>query len=694
MDADRFDTFARRLVAPTTRRTALGAAFAGGVLSAIGLGRAASETEAAQRGVCVLAFAATVRQGPSLSQALTTNGAQPGEVRGELSFALSGSGALADAVLRLSDGTSVPVVGQATGHSLQLRIELASRWALVAIGVGERAVADCRGAIDGVASGPDVGDLGDWHAAALSREDEAGATEVTPTTAREGGAGRNATASSGAVRTNAGRNRAAGPPPPAPAASTGLTGSTRSPAATQAGAIVDLPAPSGPSGVTAGVSAPARGATAPVSPVTPTGASGPAGPAPENAESVTGPSGPAGTTGPSTETTQCAPGLTACDGVCVDVRSDARNCGACRALCMPDHACCGGTCCETFRCCGGVCCAGSQSCDTTQGTCVACPAGTIYCGAFCTDLATDPYNCGTCGTTCGPMELCTGGACTPVCDPGLTYCNGFCVDTASNVSHCGGCDLPCATGQVCQGGKCGTADTPLPTDPGALELTCAAQNLTDCGGFCADLQFDPNHCGVCGKACGEDFICVSGQCVYPSICEVQGLDYCGGACVDLLSDAGNCGVCGHACGDLTCFNGECVGIAAAPALAAPQAQDAQLTCEAQGLTDCAGVCVDLLSDANHCGACGAPCGGLVCRNGVCSEIVSEAPVAALPDTALATCADKGLADCGGVCVDLLTDHNNCGACGHACYPGLCRGDGTCTICTEDIVASGFCADNP
>src|SRR3954467_8298439 len=137
MDADRFDTLARSLSLPRSRRAALGAAAAGGLLSALGVSRAVPEARAAQGGTCVVAFAAQVRQGPSSTQPLVPNGGSAGAVQGNLSFALSPRGSLDNATLTLADGTSLPVVGDATGHSLQLRIALGPQRALVAIGVGE-----------------------------------------------------------------------------------------------------------------------------------------------------------------------------------------------------------------------------------------------------------------------------------------------------------------------------------------------------------------------------------------------------------------------------------------------------------------------------------------------------------------------------------------------------------------------------
>ncbi|MFH1437531.1 MAG: hypothetical protein ABIJ56_17625 [Pseudomonadota bacterium] len=61
--------------------------------------------------------------------------------------------------------------------------------------------------------------------------------------------------------------------------------------------------------------------------------------------------------------------------------------------------------------------------------------------------------------------------------------------------------------------------------------------------------------------------------------------------------------------------------------------------------------------------------------------------------------DAGLTLCGGECVDLNNDPDNCGACGHACEPGrLCNGRGECSVqCGEGLTqcegAGGpYCAD--
>lgn len=66
-------------------------------------------------------------------------------------------------------------------------------------------------------------------------------------------------------------------------------------------------------------------------------------------------------------------------------------------------------------------------------------------------------------------------------------------------------------------------------------------------------------------------------------------------------------------------------------------------------------CVDLASDARHCGDCAIACGaGEICVGGAC------------------TCAESSLT-CGGRCVDPGTDAAHCGRCGRSCAGGECVG---------------------
>ncbi len=90
----------------------------------------------------------------------------------------------------------------------------------------------------------------------------------------------------------------------------------------------------------------------------------------------------------------CRVGLTTCTGgSCVDTLTDNNNCGGCAGA-------------------GGAVCTGNQVC--ANGTCVTppngadCPAnlGLSFCDPVCTNLNSDPFNCGQCGNTCRSSEVC------------------------------------------------------------------------------------------------------------------------------------------------------------------------------------------------------------------------------------------------------------------------------------------------
>jgi hypothetical protein len=83
----------------------------------------------------------------------------------------------------------------------------------------------------------------------------------------------------------------------------------------------------------------------------------------------------------------------------------------------------------------------------------------------------------------------------------------------------------------------------------------------------------------------------------------------------------------------------------------------------QGQAACGSSCTALLTDVNNCGACGVSCGfGGTCSAGRC------------------TCA-SGTATCGGSCVDLASDPANCGSCGRACT-------GAAPYCSSSAGATG------
>jgi hypothetical protein len=655
MDPDRFDSLAKRLVVPTSRRATLGGLAAGGLLSALGLGRSIRETRAAQRGTCELVFVATVRQGPNAERVLTTTGSGKGELRGELHFGLSESGTLEDASLVLSDGTSLPVVGQATGHSLQVRIELGPRLALVAVGVGEQEVAKCQGAIDGVSSGPDVGDLGDWHAAVLRQTEGSGGTGST------GGGG-----TSGGAKAKKSANRTP-TAVPVPASGECLRGLKRC-----GDVCVDPKLDKKHCGACDNACA-------------------------AGDECIDGTCG---------KPVACASGLSRCDGVCVDLSSDPNHCGTCQTRC-PSLTCsngscgtdelpctsgktdCGGVCVDlqsdlnNCGACGEICESGLVPVECRRGVCerANCPVGIEYCGIEdgCRDLTSDDEHCGACDNACGPVPgnpgvftYCENGQCVaPQCPAGTTDCSNYCADLMTSAVHCGVCGKACAAGETCVTGVC--------TAPAALEVCAQQGQPCGAGGCCLGYC---NQDEIC-ECVGDGSQCAgigTGGCCSGQPCNADGYcGTCGTLGVPCNSDAECCsGQYAAAC----CFDGVrlasvCTDVTATGVC--PGQIQAQVTCPA-GQTDCGGVCVDLLSHAGHCGACfnSCPLGGF-CSGGTCQGGGGGGGGGCL---ALGSaCTYPVDVCCGGACLNgvcVCSPPQDVCADGSTCCSGVCGGDGFCT----------------
>jgi len=82
-------------------------------------------------------------------------------------------------------------------------------------------------------------------------------------------------------------------------------------------------------------------------------------------------------------------------------------------------------------------------------------------------------------------------------------------------------------------------DAPASTDASADSGACGAT----CAGSCVDIGRDRNHCGGCGRRCGEFEECVAGACQL----DCRGNTLCGGLCRDLSRYVLHCGACGAAC---------------------------------------------------------------------------------------------------------------------------------------------------
>jgi hypothetical protein len=134
---------------------------------------------------------------------------------------------------------------------------------------------------------------------------------------------------------------------------------------------------------------------------------------------------------------------------------------------------------------------------------------------------------------------------------------------------------------------------------------------------------------------------------------------------DLAASDQNCGACGLQCHGAPHASGHCQS-AARPTCA--------LVCEA-GWADCDGVASNgcetrLLSDPNNCGACGTHCSSGACNNGSCNFL---------------GCGMQ--TNCSGSCVNTGTDRNNCGGCGVRCGDGQNCVGGACVNVTCGTTAA-------
>ena len=155
-------------------------------------------------------------------------------------------------------------------------------------------------------------------------------------------------------------------------------------------------------------------------------------------------------------------------------------------------------------------------------------------------------------------------------------------------------------------------------------------------------------------------------------------EMCGEVCVDVLSDTNHCGGCGQACAaDNVCDAGMCAS-----------------ECSG-GRTQCGQLCVDLTSNLAHCGECGESCDADgACIEGNCQDSCAGGCDASNGEECVAgLCVCRtGLTDCEGKCVDLMADANNCGQCERGCDGDVCL-DGECVSeCGTLTQCDGACVD--
>jgi hypothetical protein len=322
----------------------------------------------------------------------------------------------------------------------------------------------------------------------------------------------------------------------------------------------------------------------------------------------------------------------------------------------------------------------------------------VECSAI--DLLTDPKNCGLLGGVCPSKEGCSGGHC--VSDGTALPC----VD--ANCPPGFSCDRSGDADGVCVTSSCGAGQNEHacefvgnPYQPGFSHFCC--------GATCTDLMGDHDNCGYCGHACPGNAQCLDGVCDVDcssapdnTPCYDTFSFCCNGSCVQHFNiDSANCNTCGAVCPNGTsCRGGSCSASCFDPGHACPSGQTcivgpfqtddvcAATSCSALPRGDlcaaldadgaahagscCGAGCSNLQTDSANCGACGHACAaGNVCLNGVCSPSVdcqraSDSSACRLPSGVQGEC-------CGGSCVDIETDSENCTGCHLACPMGsTCR----------------------
>ena len=333
---------------------------------------------------------------------------------------------------------------------------------------------------------------------------------------------------------------------------------------------------------------------------------------------------------------------------------------------------------ENCGTCGTKCAAGSVC---SLGACaLTCAGGTSTCGQACVDEANDPTNCGGCGNRCGAGQVCSARTCGSTCSGGQTVCGvdagaPYCANEQTDNANCGGCRVQCTGGQVCSAGHCGVSCVPgehlcpgaSPSDGGSAEAGS--------GPYCANEATDNNNCGACETHCAAGQVCSGGTCsancgAGSSLCAPDG-----GApyCATESTDNNNCGGCGIKCSaQQVCSGGNC----------GSTCVSGQALCPAAGMNPA--YCATESTDNNNCGGCGIQCTAQqVCSGGNCGS----------------TCVGgQALCPAAGVnpayCANESTDNNNCGACGMQCPTGLACISGSCgVLCNApETLCNGACVN--
>ncbi len=359
----------------------------------------------------------------------------------------------------------------------------------------------------------------------------------------------------------------------------------------------------------------------------------------------------------------CEMGFGNCDnnpanGCEVGFASTLAHCGRCGNNCPnrtnATRTCNGGNC-------GFSCNNGFGNCDGNGGN--GCEA----------NLNNSMAHCGGCSRACtapsGGSAMCMGGNCVRSCPGGQQNCGGTCRPAGACTSAGGGGCQTMGT-FVCMGTNSACNATPR-TSGGCSNPAggvCRAGGVcgcpsgqTNCSGTCRNLSNTLGHCGACGRVCmapaGGTAVCMGGNCI--QTCP-GGQQNCAGTCRPagpcMSAGSGGC----QTAGNFVCMSTNAV-CDASPRTSGPCTSPVGGMCQSGGVcactggqTSCGGTCRTLMTDAQHCGACGRACApGQTCAGGVCV-------------------CPAGQTACGSACVHTQDDPAHCGGCDRACMAPTSR----------------------
>ncbi len=204
----------------------------------------------------------------------------------------------------------------------------------------------------------------------------------------------------------------------------------------------------------------------------------------------------------SCEGSRCTPGERVCLGGVVSQCDPAG-----RTLVPVDDCGAAGAVCAAGACTPLVCAPGESHCSTDGRSIVRCDLfGLVATESACAADATCVVTGGT--ATCREA----------ICVPGTVFCDGEDVVQCHASGTAFASSVACDSGSLCLDGACvpRVCLSALPECAAGAIIRCAPDGVgtttETCDGACVDLRSDPLHCGECGRACGADEACQSGEC--------------------------------------------------------------------------------------------------------------------------------------------------------------------------------------